>query len=114
MTNVVIKHSYLKTTQANRGRLRAHLRYIAHRPGADKERTYFAPGGEVSIDQIGEVLKAQPDYGVLAHKLIISPAHCETDVLVFTDELLQKYARAKGWQLQWYAKRHEHTDHQHA
>ena len=116
MIKTVAKHSYIKGKNGI-AKGRAHINYIAHRDGEDRER-----GGRKFFDKerddidAGEVKKVMyekaDERGVVMHKIILSPG-LDADAKEYTRELMEKLERFKGQEFEWRAVVHENTDHQH-
>ncbi len=116
MKRTVVKHSYVKGRHG-KDRSRAHINYISHRGGEDRER-----GGRKFFDKEREDIDAREvkqrmyeladERGVSMHKIILSPG-LNTDAKEYTRELMEKLERLKGQELEWRAVVHENTEHQH-
>lgn len=99
------------------GKALAHVKYIQHRPGRDRE-----PGGremfnerEDAIDG-REMRKAIKELGgsrVIVHKLTLAPEIDPADKKAFTRDVMANLSREKGRDLQWFAVEHTNTDHHH-
>lgn len=118
MRSVVI-HSYVKGAKA-KSRLIAHIKYIANRPGSDREeghsRLFFNNkrddiGGKELRDLVSDM---KQERHVLAHKFILSPGIQGVDMQKYTRELVEGIGRHKGLDLDWRAVTHKNTDHDHA
>lgn len=113
----VAKHSYIKGAKGKM-RARAHVNYILHRPGEDRERgarEFFDKRREnitgVEVKRDIEAIERAP---VVVHKLILSPGVEGVDMQRYTREVLHDVGRQKGLDLDWRAVVHQNTDHQHA
>ncbi len=126
---IVVRHQYISARQkeswgkgkparvAAVGRALAHLKYIQHRPGEDREQG----GREMFNDEENKIdpkalRKAIKELGaskVVVHKLTLSPEVDPTDKKAFTREVMDELAREKGLDLQWVAVEHNNTDHGH-
>jgi hypothetical protein len=121
----VAKHSYIRTSWSRSGKqakgaAQAHLRYVQHRPGRDvdelqhKQRQFFdAERNSVTQEQMKALINEQVDYGVVVHKLILSPGVANVDLVDYTRQLLSELGRAKGLDLVWGGIIHKNTDHEH-
>jgi hypothetical protein len=99
------------------GKALAHVKYIQHRPGRDRE-----PGGreifnerEDGIDG-REMRKAIKELGgsrVIVHKLTLAPEINPADKKAFTREVMANLSQEKGRDLQWFAVEHNNTEHHH-
>lgn len=126
---IVVKHNYIsaRDRQSRKGggqpkvvavgRALAHLKYIQHRPGEDRE-----PGGREFFDETQDRLDAkalrkavreQQDSKVVVHKLTLAPEINPEDKRKFTREVMQRLACEKGLDLKWMAVEHNNTDHHH-
>ena len=118
MIKSVNKHSYIKGRNG-KARARAHINYIAHRGGDDREH-----GGRKFFDRDRDDIQARDvrqlvndwtdERGVTIHKLILSPGMQEVDLKEYTRQLMDKLQHEKGLQLEWRAVIHDNTEHQHA
>ncbi len=95
----------------------AHVKYIQHRPGDDRE-----PGGRKFFDDIDEnmdgyalrkAIKELEDSKVVVHKLTLSPEIDPMDKRQFTREVMHRLAADKGLDLKWMAVEHNNTAHHH-
>ncbi len=116
MIRTVVKHSYVKGRHG-KDRSRAHINYISHRRGEDREqggRKFFDKEHEdISAREVKQVMYERADErGVIMHKIILSPG-LNTDAKEYTRELMEKLERLKGQELEWRAVVHENTEHQH-
>lgn len=95
----------------------AHVKYIQHRPGEDREK-----GGREMFNETEEKLdpkalrKAIRELGnskVVVHKITLAPEISPGDKRAFTREVMDQLAREKGLDLKWVAVEHNNTDHHH-
>jgi len=122
---VVIKHRYIpgrrKQSQGGNvvsiGKALAHVNYIQHRPGEDRE-----PGGREMFNEHGDQIDAKEmrkairelgDSRVVVHKLTLAPEINPQDKKAFTREVMQKLGQDMGRDLQWFGVEHNNTDHHH-
>lgn len=118
-TNVrlVIKHSFLKSNPTAHSRARAHVNYIAFRPGKDKEekdRTFFnGDSAGIAPAELRDTISTIKTRGVLFHKLIISPCEDVSDLQAFTKDLMENLGRQKGLDLTYWGIVHRNTKHPH-
>ena len=114
----VVKHSYLSVGGTAKAKAKAHVNYVAFRPGKDKDhqsRLFF--DAESDTIKPGEVKKRIESFrhkGVLIHKLILSPGEDSVDMKEFTRSVMKKLGQQKGGNLEYWAVVHDNTDHQHA
>src|SRR5471030_2109698 len=93
MLKTVVKHSYVKGRHG-KGRSSAHINYISHREGPDREK-----GGRKFFDKERDELDAKEvkqrmyemadERSVVMHKIILSPG-LNTDAKEYTRELMEK------------------------
>lgn len=122
---VVIKHRYIPgRRKASEGgnvvsisKALAHVKYIQHRPGPDKE-----PGGREMFDERGEDISAKEmrqairelgDCRVVVHKLTLAPEINPQDKKAFTREVMSKLGQDMGRDLRWFGVEHNNTEHHH-
>ena len=71
----VVKANYVKSGAGKKARAKATIRYIADRPGKDKEKTareLFGPDGKLTKEQARRMID-EAAKGTLFYRLIISP-----------------------------------------
>lgn len=96
----------------------AHVKYIQHRPGRDKEggaaRDFFNES-ENRLDgkELREAIKGLENSKVVLHKLTLAPEIEPLDRREYTREVMDYLAREKGLDLDWMAVAHGNTDHAH-
>ena len=127
---IVVRHSYIsaRDRQSRKvpggqpkvvavGRALAHLKYIKHRPGEDREE-----GGRDMFDEREDDLNARAmrkairenqDSKVVVHKLTLAPEIDPEDQKAFTREVMKKLGRDKGLDLRWVGVAHQNTAHHH-
>jgi hypothetical protein len=127
---IVVRHSYISARDrqsrkapggqpkvAAVGRALAHLKYIQHRPGEDRE-----DGGRDMFDEREDYLNARAwrkairesrDSKVVVHKLTLAPEIDPEDKKAFTREVMKKLGRDKGLDLRWVGVEHRNTAHHH-
>jgi hypothetical protein len=119
---VVIKHRYIpgRSRSGNVvsiGKALAHVKYIQHRPGPDKEkggREFF--DGEQDRMDAKEMRKAIREAGgdrVVVHKLTLAPEINPQDKKAFTRDVMAKLGQDMGRDLRWFGVEHNNTDHHH-
>mgnify|MGYP000453928898 CR=1 FL=1 len=114
-----VKHSYIRASKSGAGRAKAHVNYVAFRPGKDRDkdskpREFFSSDQDkVAGEAVKEAIDKQPKYGVLAHKFILSPGVKGADVQQYTKAVMQDLSRRKGVELDWYGIVHENTANPH-
>ncbi len=99
------------------GKALAHVRYIQHRPGPDREpggRELFSESEDrVNSKEMRKLIKEMGDSRVVVHKLTLAPEINPEDKKAFTREVMKNLGRDKGSDLQWFATEHNNTDHHH-
>ena len=127
---IVLKHKYISARQKESRVIKgkspklaaversiAHVKYIQHRPGEDREK-----GGREMFNETDEKLdpkalrKAIRELGnskVVVHKITLAPEISPGDKKAFTREVMDQLAREKGLDLKWVAVEHNNTDHHH-
>jgi hypothetical protein len=116
MRSTVVKHSYIKGRNGKE-RCRAHINYISHRRGDDREkggrRFFDQERDDITASEVKKTMYERADSrGVFMHKMILSPG-LNVDAKEYTRELMEKLERIKGQRLDWRAVVHENTEHQH-
>ena len=126
---IVVRHSYISARDrqsrvggkpskvAAVGRALAHLKYIQHRPGEDREkggREFFGESDDdLSARRLRKAVREMADSKVVVHKVTLAPEINPHDKRAFTREVMQKLSSEKGLDLQWMAVEHNNTDHHH-
>jgi hypothetical protein len=71
----VVKANYVKPGAGEKGRAKATIRYIADRPGKDREKTtreLFGPDGRLTKEQARRMID-EAEKGTLFYRIVISP-----------------------------------------
>ena len=127
---MIVRHSYISVNskrfrgisfgiakQTAFGTALAHIKYIQHRPGPDREeggRDFFnQESDQIDGKDVREALRALKTRGVVIHKLTLAPDVIPKDPREFTREVMQGLNEAKGTDLKWFAVEHRNTDHHH-
>jgi hypothetical protein len=112
----VAKHSYIKGAKGQ-ARAKAHVNYIQHRSGEDREkggRQFFNKDREdIGGREVKHDIEEQSQRGVTMHKIILSPGINGVDLQDYTREVMGELGSSKGLDLDWYAVQHNNTDHNH-
>lgn len=99
------------------GKALAHVKYIQHRPGRDREdggRELFSDTEDrVKGYEIRKEIREIGNQRVTVHKLTLAPEINPEDKKAFTREVMEDLGRTKGLDLKWYAVAHNNTDHHH-
>lgn len=95
----------------------AHVKYIQHRQGEDREpdgRKFFTESEE-NLDgrSLRKAIKELEESNVVIHKLTLAPEVSPHDKRAFTREVMQKLSEEKGQNLRWMAVEHNNTAHHH-
>ena len=99
------------------GKALAHLTYIQHRPGPDREqggRDLFSDlEDRVDATDVRKEIRQMGNQKVVIHKMTLAPEINPADKKAFTREVLGELGRVKGLDLKWYAVEHDNTEHHH-
>lgn len=126
---IVVRHKYISARDresrgkgkpaklAAVGRALAHVKYIQHRPGEDREQggREFFNEDEDGLDgkKLRAAVRQMQDAKVVVHKITLAPEINPDDKKQFTREVMQQLGQEKGLDLQWFAVQHDNTDHHH-
>lgn len=126
---IVVRHKYISARDresrgkgkppklAAVGRALAHVKYIQHRPGEDREQggREFFNEDEDGLDgkKLRAAIRQMRDAKVVVHKITLAPEINPEDKKQFTREVMQQLGQEKGLDLQWFAVKHDNTDHHH-
>jgi len=95
----------------------AHVKYLQHRPGQDRESggrfAFDATEDRVDPAAIRTAIRQLKTNNVVIHKLTLSPEINPADVKEFTREIMENLSADKGQELIWWAVEHRNTDHHH-
>jgi hypothetical protein len=121
---IVVRHKYIAGRGkgspgklAAIGKALAHVKYIQHRPGEDRE-----PGGrqmfndredDLDPSSMRKAIKKLGDSRVVVHKMTLAPEINPDDKVGFTREVMDKLGRDRGLDLEWFAVAHNNTEHHH-
>jgi hypothetical protein len=99
------------------GRGLAHVKYIQHRPGLDKEkggREFFdEEGNPITGAKVRELVRCMKEARIVLHSLTFSPQINVRDKKDLTIEVMRRFADEKGQEFKWVAVEHNNTDHFH-
>lgn len=113
----VVKHSYIKGTKS-KSRAKAHVNYIAHRSGPDKERGtrpfFDRKRNDISSKEVKQDIDRIDQAQAVVHKMILSPGMPSVDIRDYTREVLRAVGRYKGLDLDWRGVVHTNTANDHA
>jgi hypothetical protein len=120
---IVVKHRYIAGRGKRSGgkvvaigKALAHVKYIQHRPGPDREqggREMFNERDQVDAREMREAIKELDGSQVVVHKLTLAPEINPADKKAFTREVMDNLGRDMGRDLNWFAVEHNNTDHHH-
>lgn len=126
---MIVKHKYIAAKHKKQGRTwkqankaavgtaMAHMKYIQHRPGEDKEkggREFFdAENSQSDQKAFKQKIKEMGSRGAIIHKLTLAPDVDPVDAQAFTREVMDKIEKEKGLNFQWQAVVHRNTDNHH-
>src|SRR5579885_3635579 len=118
---IVVRHSYI-SARRQRGpggkaakvaavsKALAHVKYIQHRPGEDRQkggREFFGESDdELSSRRLRNAVKEMQNANFVAHKITLAPEINPADKKAFTREILKELASEKGLDLNWFAVEH--------
>ncbi len=109
----VVKHQYIRAGWGGNEHGQAHIRYIAHRPGACERGFFNATSEAVSRREVYRRLEEQGPTGVSIHKVMLSPGTNDCDMREYTREVMKSLSSKTGLDLVWYAVVHRNTAHWH-
>lgn len=124
----IVKHRYIAPRRAPGRSMKAarlvavdkslaHLKYIQHRPGEDREkggRELFTDDRDnVQSAEMRKAIRQMDKSNVTIHKLTLSPEVTPDDPKAYTREVMAKIGSEKGLDLDWFAVQHRNTDHPH-
>lgn len=109
----IVKHQYIRGAWGGNGHAQAHIRYIAHRPGACERGFFSATKEAVSRREVYRALEEQSSRGVAIHKVMLSPGSNDCDMREYTREVMNKLSSKLGLDLVWYGVVHRNTEHWH-
>lgn len=109
----VVKHQYIRAGWGGNAHGQAHIRYIAHRPGACERGFFNATSEAVSRREVYRSLEEQGPTGVSIHKVMLSPGTNDCDFREYTREVMKSLSSKTGLDLVWYAVVHRNTAHWH-
>ena len=120
---IVVKHRYIPGRGPRSGgkvvaigKALAHMKYIQHRPGPDREkggRELFNERDNVDAREMREAIKELGGNRVVVHKLTLAPEINPADKKAFTREVMKNLSKEKGLDLEWFGTEHNNTDHHH-
>lgn len=121
---IVVKHRYIAGRGRGKGakvvsigKALAHVKYIQHRPGPDREKggreMFNEREDRIDAKEMREAIKKLGDSRVVVHKLTLAPEINPADKRAFTREVMENLSRDKGLDLNWFAVEHNNTDHHH-
>lgn len=128
---MILKHSYLSSrTKMKAGfgprkarkfaltTILAHVKYLAHRPGPDREqdgRKFFSTSLESANSlEVRKWLRQDLAKGDLVfHKLLLAPEVNPDNIQAYATAIMKELSNEKGLNLDWRAVVHENTDNHH-
>lgn len=120
---IVVKHKYIPGRGPKSGgkvvaigKAVAHVNYIQHRPGPDREqggRELFNETDNVDAKKMRQEIKRLGGSRVVIHKLTLAPEINVEDKKEFTRQVMDDLSRDKGLDLVWFGAEHNNTDHHH-
>lgn len=121
---IVVRHKYIAGRGPRSGgkvvaigKALAHVKYIQHRPGPDREKggreMFDERNDRVDAREMREAIRELEGNRVLVHKLTLAPEINPQDKKAFTREVMGNLSRDMGRDLQWYGVEHNNTEHHH-
>jgi len=119
---VVVKHRYIPGRSrggnvVSIGKALAHVKYIQHRPGPDKERggreMFDEKGDRIDAKEMRKAIRELGDSRVVVHKLTLAPEINPQDKKAFTRDVMAKLGQDMWRDLRWFGVEHNNTDHHH-
>lgn len=118
---IVVKHRFIPgrgrgAKVVSIGKALAHLKYIRHRPGPDRERggrEMFNERDQVDPQEMRELIRELDGSRVVIHKLTLAPEINPKDKKAFTREVMEQMGRDMGRDLHWFGVVHNNTEHHH-
>ena len=122
---IVVRHKYIAGRRGGGkglksvsiGKALAHVKYIQHRPGPDREKggreLFNEREDRLDASEMREAIKELGDSRVVVHKLTLAPEINPQDKKAFTREVMENLGRDMGRDLQWFGVEHNNTDHHH-
>lgn len=122
---IVVRHSYISTRNQRSkspkvvaiGKALAHVKYIQHRPGPDREeggRNFFNESEDhADAREMRQAIRELGGNGVVVHKITLAPEISPEDKRAFTREVMEGLGNEKGLDLRWWAVEHNNTAHHH-
>lgn len=114
--NNIIKARYVKANRDARRHVNSWLRYVQDRERGpeEKERKFFdRERGNIERDEVREDLLAKQGKDIACYKILLSPKQNELDHESYTREIMTRWEEVTGIKTDWYAIKHENTDHHH-
>jgi hypothetical protein len=119
---VVIKHRYIPGRSrggnvVSIGKALAHVKYIQHRPGPDKEKggreLFNEEKDRMDAKEMRQAIREAGNDRVVVHKLTLAPEINPQDKKAFTRDVMAKLGQDMGRDLRWFGVEHNNTDHHH-
>ncbi len=119
---VVIKHRFIPGRSrggnvVSIGKALAHVKYIQHRPGPDKEKggreLFNEEKDRMDAKEMRQAIREAGGDRVVVHKLTLAPEINPQDKKAFTRDVMSKLGQDMGRDLRWFGVEHNNTDHHH-
>lgn len=125
---MIVRHSYISAKKQPRiagktgnvialGKALAHLKYIQHRPGEDREKggreLFDGENDNMDPKEFRKALREMKNANVLTHKLTLAPEINPGDRKALARDVMAKLSSEKGQDLRWIAVGHGNTDNHH-
>lgn len=128
---MIVRHSYISVQTKRKafgvslkaarglaiGTALAHIKYIQHRPGRDRDEggreVFSGRDDDADVTQFKKLIREYDGNGAVVHKITLSPEVTPEDPKAYTREVMRNLGSDKGRDLNWIAVSHKNTDHPH-
>ena len=125
---MIVRHSYISARKQPRiagktgnviaiSKALAHLKYIQHRPGEDREKggreMFDDENDKLDSSEMRKALRAMKKENVIMHKVTLAPEINPADKKAMTREVMKRLGSEKGYDFKYVATSHGNTEHHH-
>ncbi len=125
---MIVRHSYISARRQPKitgktgnviaiSKALAHLKYIQHRPGEDREKggreMFDDENDNLDSSEMRKALRAMKKENVIMHKVTLAPEINPADKKAMTREVLKRLGSEKGHDFRYVATAHSNTEHHH-
>ena len=125
---MIVRHSYISARRQPKipgktgnviaiSKALAHLKYIQHRPGEDREKggreLFDDENDNLDAKEFRKAIRKMNRTDVVAHKMTLSPEINPESQKAMTREVMERLGSEKGLDLKWVGTAHSNTDHHH-